>query len=131
MTLFDGASDPVKITITQAIPQYGTPEAWRAVLRALAAKPAKATQHTVALAVMRYGSSIPAQMQPLFAEELLTAAATQKNVDVLDFLVRAVGKVGTFAHVPALQTLLKDAASPSQREYIVNAIADCEKRGKP
>jgi hypothetical protein len=70
---FASAGDPVKLAIAQAIPRYGTPDAWNAILAALAAKPPKAAQHTVGLATSRYGTSIPDSLKSVFAERLLAS----------------------------------------------------------
>jgi hypothetical protein len=125
---FASAPDPVKLAIAQAIPQYGTPEAWDAVLATLAAKPPKAAQHTVGLAASRYGTSIPARLKPVFAERLLVTAASQTNRDVLGTLIKGIGAVGSSANVTALRTLLETVDSQTLREYILSAIANCEKR---
>jgi hypothetical protein len=121
--LYPHARDKVRIAIAQAIPHFGTRQAWTQVLDTLDARPKKAAEDTVAFSVARYGKSIPPDLRPRFSKSLFAVATSQRDKDILAITAKALALVCSHEDLPALGAWLARTRDPILREDIDEAIA--------
>lgn len=126
--LFEGASDPIRIAIVQAIPHFGGADVWALVARGIDCRPSKSAHFAVGLAVARYGESASGAAREALARCIEAACSKQTNMDALGALVKGLRVVGDRGSVDALLAVKDRVESRVLKETVDDAIESCRAR---